>query len=173
MSTSKFIMAKKLSSVQETLMGEVIEDMALDSLIKLIFKACHEQNLCFWFNVFENEIVLNLRDIGHENYELNIRQHYTDESIDDLKKQVLINAFLITTTRVSTTKKQIGSQKEMDIISGDKPVPKHIRDAINKIESKGVPVTVEAIKNHLPLGQMSTNSRIECNNYLKQMEAQQ
>ncbi len=179
MSTSKFIMAKKLAGVQKSLMSETLPDDSLDGLISLIFKACMREDLTFWFNVLENTVVLNLRDIGHENYELNIRQYYDmseEIDLDELKKLVLINTFLITKESTVMEGNEASSENITDdgahVISGDKPVPKHIRNAISTIESKGIPVTVEAIRNHLPLGQMSTSSRIECNSYLKRMEAQ-
>lgn len=189
MSNSKFIMAKKLANVQEKLMNETITDTSPEGLISLIFKACRGENLTFWFNFFENEVVLNLRDTLHENYELNIRQYYepshkvaydTLESsrnvdYDELKKIVLTNTFLITTT--STKLDEASSQKdtsnETHIISGDKPVPKHIREAIDKIQAKGIPVTPEAIRNHLPTSKMSASATIQCNKYLKEMGASQ
>ena len=73
MSTSKFIMACKLSNVQQKLMAVTIEDMSLDGLLPLIYKECLKENLTFWFNFMEDACVLNLRDIEHENHELNIR----------------------------------------------------------------------------------------------------
>ena len=175
MSHSKFIMAKKLHNVQKRLMGNTINEDTLDGLLSLIFKECSKEKLTFWFNFLENEIVLNLRDIEHENYELNIRQHYTEtDKTDDLKKMVLVNTFLITKNSVEfESLNEASSQKKSDqthIISGDKPVPPHIREAIEKIQAKGIPVTPETIQNHLPTGKMSTNATIQCNNYLKKMK---
>lgn len=175
MSHSKFIMAKKLHNVQKRLMGNTINEATLDGLLSLIFKEGSKEKLTFWFNFLENEIVLNLRDIEHENYELNIRQHYTETAkTDDLKKMVLVNTFLITKNSVEfESSNEASSQKKSDethIISGDKPVPPHIREAIEKIQAKGIPVTPETIQNHLPTGKMSTNATIQCNNYLKKMK---
>lgn len=174
MSKSKFIMAQKLARVQEDLMGETIQDYSLEFLLPLIFKACLKENLTFWFNFLENECVLNLRDIGHENYELNIRQYYTSEDIDSIKIQVLKNTFLLTDNSYRLKNDNASSAKKgdepVDIISGDKPVPKHIRTAIETIKAKGIPVTPDAINNHLPTGQMSPSQLIECNRYLKQMK---
>ena len=175
MSHSKFIMAKKLHNVQKRLMGNTINEDTLDCLLSLIFKECSKEKLTFWFNFLENEIVLNLRDIEHENYELNIRQHYTETAkTDDLKKMVLVNTFLITKNSVEfESLNEASSQKKSDethIISGDKPVPPHIREAIEKIQAKGIPVTPETIQNHLPTAKMSTNATIQCNNYLKKMK---
>lgn len=171
MSNSKFIMARKLHSVQESLMACEIKDDSLDFIIPLIFKECSKQKLTFWFNVFENEVVLNLHDVEQENYELNFRQyHEPANKLDDCKIQVLYNAFLLNHEKIVSSAKEVASNKsEQLIITGDKPTPPHIREAIKKIQAKGIPVTVEAIQNHLPLGQMSTSSRIECNTYLKNM----
>lgn len=174
MSKSKFIMARRLVRVQKNLMSKTINEDTLDGLISLIFKECLKEKLTFWFNFLENEVVLNLRDIEHENYELNIRQHYTEtDKPDDLKKMVLVNTFLITKNSVEFEhSNEASSQKKSDethIISGDKPVPPHIREAIEKIQAKGIPVTPETIRNHLPTKEMSTNATIQCNNYLKKM----
>ncbi|MBR1749039.1 MAG: hypothetical protein IJ743_04495 [Bacilli bacterium] len=174
MSTSKFIMAKKLQKVQDNLRECKIEGPSLESLIPLIFEKCYEEKLTFWFNVFENEIVLNLRDVEQENYELNFRQHYKSTStLDEFKVQLLFNVFLLwkntNKSSVASSAKKESSKTEQVIITGDKPTPPHIREAIKKIEAKGIPVTVEAIQNHLPLGQMSTSHRMECNKYLKKM----
>lgn len=171
MSESKFIMAQRLHDVQVKLMGETINDDSLDVLLPLIFQRCSEQKLTFWFNFYEHECVLNLRDVSHENYELNIRQYIGDslnlDNIEDIKKQVLVNAFLITKECVTV---DVASSEKSSIISTDKPTPKHIQNAIQKIQDKGIPVTPQTIHNHLPLHQMSTNERLKCNKYLKQME---
>ena len=172
MSKSKLIMAQKLSHVQNELMGEEIQEYSLEFLLPLIFKACSKENLTFWFNFFENECVLNIRDVEHENYELNIRQYYdTDDNIDLIKVQVFKNAFLLTDKpyKVNASQQKKGNEP-VDIISGDKPIPKHIRNAIETIKAKGIPVTADAINNHLPTGQMSTGQIMECNKYLKQLK---
>ena len=52
-------------------------------------------------------------------------------------------------------------------------MPAHISKAIEKIQAKGIPVTIEAIKNHLPRKEMSNDSLIKCNKYLNEMETQQ
>ena len=176
MSESKFVMAKKLSSVQTALMGETINDLSLDNLIPLIFKACLKENLCFWFNVIENELVLNLRDIGHENYELNIRQHYDiisfDGNMDSLKKQVLINAFLITSNNISVEENVANSDDSGDkLISTEKLPPKTINRVIKELHEKGIDVNRSSVKNNIPWSQLSTDERIKCTNYLKNMEA--
>ena len=174
MSHSKFIMAKKLHNIQRNLMGETINEETLDELIPLIFKACLKEKLTFWFNFLENELVLNLRDVEHENYELNIRQYYIPNAkTDDLKKMVLVNTFLIVKKSVSLEQSDDASSQikpdEPIIISGDKPVPPHIREAIETIQAKGIPVTPEAINNHLPTSKMSSSATMQCNKYLKEM----
>lgn len=184
MSNSKFIMAKKLAVVQEELMSKTIDDVSLDGLLPLIFKICREENLMFWFNFLEDAVVLNLRDVSHENHELNIRYAYetvpkTADSLEYYKTHVLINAFLITKESVLSEDNNVASSDalprgvETPILSGDRPVPKPIRNAIDRIQGKGIPVTAETIHNHLPLGEMSVSSRLECNKYLKEMEASQ
>ena len=179
MSNSKFVMAQKLSRVQLELMNETITDTSLDSLISLIFKACSKQDLCFWFNILENEVVLNLRDVSHENYELNIRRYYEVASfdgarMDELKKEVLINAFLITNESVSVSNVASSEQQETEttegIISTSKPTPPHVSEVIKIIKSKGIPVTKEAINNHLPWNSMGSNARIKCERFLSEME---
>ena len=166
MNTSKFTMAKKLANVQSKLMAMEIKDDSHEGLISLIFKECQKENLTFWFNLLSDACVLNLRDIEHENYELNIRYAYetipnTTEDIKNIECNLLFNAFLIT---------HQAAEPNVPIISSDKPVPRHITKAIDAINKKGIPVTREAIQNHLPLSEMSSNARIECNKYLKEME---
>lgn len=169
MSKSKLSMAKKLYAVQKDLQREEIQEFTLDSLLPLIMKACSKQNLMFWFNFIDNHCILNLRDIEHENYELNIRYHYESVgNIEIIKLEVLKNAFLLTNNSNEINASSANTES-LEIISGDKPVPPHINEAIKKIKSKGIPVTAEAIHNHLPLGQMSTSARMKCNKYLKEM----
>ena len=170
----------KISEIQKNLMGKNIEDYTLNTLIPLIFKECIKQELMFFFNFVENACVLNLRDISEENMELNIRYHHEYEDIPDeimelLKVRLLCNTFLLINDSVDigipVPGENVPVEKESQIISNDKPVPTHIRKAIDIIQSKGIPVTAEAIKNHLPLGKMSTSARMECNKYLKEMES--
>lgn len=174
MSASKLLMAQKLSHVQEKLMGKKFEDFNLTTLLPSIFEECLKEKLTFWFSFVEQTAVLNLRDVEHENYELNIRLHYgtgdiTEDYMIELKRQLLLNTFLITQNMFALDKET--TETESKILSSDKPIPGHIRKAIETIESKGIPVTKEAIQNHLPLGKMSTNARMECNKFLKEMEA--
>ena len=173
MSESKRFMVEKLSVVQQSLMGMSFEDTSLQSLLPIIFKECLKENLTFWFSFIENTGVLNLRDTLHENYELNIRLYTSNnEDLDTLKENLLINTFLITkesTSNIASSAKN--EEVTHHLISNDKPVPKHISKAIEKIQAKGIPVTKEAIKNHLPLKEMSSSARLECNRYLRDMGA--
>lgn len=171
MSNSKFVMAQKLQRVQLALMNTEISETSLDVLLPLIFQECCKEKLTFWFNFLEDCIVLNLRDVEHENYELNIRCAYQSTPLDARKEDyykeaVLINAFLITkkSTKINSDKNERG------IISSDEVMPQAIRIAIDKLKAKGVPVTPEAILNHLPTGEMSNDHRIKCNKYLKKMK---
>lgn len=177
MSQSKFIMAQKLNNIQKSLMSMTIDDMDINTLIPLIFEECQKESITFWFNFIEDSLVLNLRDIEHENYELNIRYYIPEyknmpESVgmDKAKQELLINAFLLTPKSLPNIASS-DNTKEDTLLSSDKPIPPHIREAIKTIEGKGIPVSVEAIHNHLPLGEMSNSARLECNNYLKEMEA--
>lgn len=179
MSESKLVMARKLSNVQQSLMSMEFEDTNLQTLLPLIFKECVKENLTFWFSFIENTAILNLRDVQHDNYELNIRQYYDGGKIEDFKKQLLLNTFLIIPKSVPGFQNQTPAEDMTDdrekILSSDKPIPGHIRKAIKTIESKGIPITKESIQNHLPLGKMSTSARMECNKYLnenfKELEA--
>ena len=168
----------KISEIQKNLMGKTIEDYTLNILIPLIFKECIKQELMCYFNFVENACVLNLRDVSEENMELNIRYHHgyediPDEVMDMLKVRLLCNTFLLINDSVDVASSENihESEKGSQIISNDKPVPSHIRKAIETIQAKGIPVTREAIQHHLPLGDMSTSASMECTMYLKEMEA--
>ncbi|MBQ6350245.1 MAG: hypothetical protein IJI42_04885 [Methanobrevibacter sp.] len=175
MSNSKFIMAKKLQRVQVALMEEKISSTQLQVLLPLIFKKCLKENMTFWFNFLEDACVLNLRDVEHENTELNIRYAYPsvplgEKGLDKFKETLLVNAFLITKSSVKVNVASSAREEETRIIDSDEVMPASIRKAIEKIQKKGIPVTVDTIRNHLQLSKMSTSNRIECNRYLKKME---
>lgn len=173
MSESKMVMAAHLCNVQKNLMGVKFESLTLENILPIIFNECIKENITFYFSFIENTAILNLRDVRYDNYELNIRLHHeTPADYEELKKSLLINTFLITSE--SETVPSIASSAKNEevtqhLISNDKPVPKHIRKAIERIQAKGMPVTADAIKNHLPLSQMSSSARLECNKYLKEM----
>ena len=183
MSNSKVLMAKKLAVIQSNLMGTKFEDTSLQTLLPIIFKECLEQNLTFWFNFIEDYCVLNLRDINQENNELNIRQYMgniADVELADIKRQVLINAFLITPNlitissaekeeeRVETHKKEAVEEKPIQDSSIVPPSP--IRIAIAGCEKDGEPVTKKNIESRLNLKGMSQDKRRQCIAYLKDME---
>ena len=187
MSESKFVMAQKLHHVQKALMGKEINFQDFTELLSLIFEECSKENLTFWFNFHEDYCVLNLRDIEHENYELNIRKSYvgvplTDEALIENKVQLLQNAFLLTEESIvgfqakPIAEPTINSSDEQDdvedlIFTSDKPLPPHISKAIDKITAKGIPVTKDSLKNHIPWNEISTEQRIKCTEYLNEMGA--
>lgn len=188
MSESKFVMSKKLHNVQESLMAEEINPLKFEETLSLIFEECSKENLTFWFNFHEDYCVLNLRDIGHENYELNFRNAYvsvpiTDEAIIENKIRLFENAFLLTRNAVegySAKPMEEASEKEVNnddidelIFTSEKPLPPHVSKAIDTITSKGIPVTKESLKNHIPWDKISTEQRIKCTEYLNEMGASQ
>ena len=188
MVASKLIMAKKLCNVQIELMGRKFDSVTLDTILPIIFKECLKQNMTFWFNFLEDACVLNLRDVEHENYELNIRQYYQTATIpnsghvmENYKLQVLLNAFLITpgenpienTSSATTNKKDETHQEE----TVDKPIqesnlvpPSAVRVAIELCEKNNEPITRKNIENKLNLGQMSQDKRRQCIAFLRSME---
>ena len=186
MSTSKFIMAQKLHEVQKTLMGRGLNFGNFEDLLSIIFEACSNEGLTFWFNFHENYCVLNLRDTTHENYELNIRNAYvevplSDEAIIENKLHLLQNTFLLTVESVvgfkpPTTGESSVNIKDEDsidelIFTADKPIPPHVSKAIDTINAKGIPVTKESLKNHIPWDNISTEQRIKCTDFINEMGA--
>lgn len=181
MSNSKFIMAQKLQKVQVKLMQEKISETSLDVLLPLIFQKCLEENLTFWFNFMEDAIVLNLRDVANENYELNIRYAYhpvppisNPGDIEAYKVNVLLNAFLITTDSHVDNVASSAPQKEE---SNEKPIkesnlvpPPAIRVAIDELEKVGMEITRKNVGDQLNLKQMSQDKRRQCIAYLRDME---
>ena len=190
MSHSKFVMSKRLQKVQLDLMQEEISETSYDVLLPLIFKKCYENNLTFWFNFLEDAAVLNLRDVEHENYELNIRHYYANaplsqENIDAIKLNLLVNAFLVINRKVviDLPVKNEGPQNQMDKtqpkkeVKHEKPIkqsnavpPTSIRTVIDMLEKNGEPVTRKSIQKYLQLDKMSTDNRRRCIAYLKSME---
>ena len=180
MSSSKFTMAKKLCRVQQRLMSTEITDTSLEELLPLIFNECLRENMTFWFNFIENAVVLNLRDVQHENNELNIRQYYStipsDGGRKELKRDVLINAFLITTKSHSSKDNDASSadKKEEDLKQEQIPMtdavpPTSIRTVIEMLEKEGKPVNRKTIGENLQLNKMSTDNRRRCIAYLKSL----
>ena len=180
MSQSKFIMAKKLQKVQLDLMQMEISKISYDVLLPLIFKKCYENNLTFWFNFLEDAAVLNLRDVEHENYELNIRHHYANaplsqENIDAVKLNLLVNAFLVTTAKevIDMPMKENpepNKVQEKPIKESNLVPPTSIRTVIDMLEKNGEQVTRKSIQEYLQMDKMSTDNRRRCIAYLKSME---
>ena len=180
MSQSKFIMAKKLQKVQLDLMQMEISKISYDVLLPLIFKKCYENNLTFWFNFLEDAAVLNLRDVEHENYELNIRHHYANaplsqENIDAIKLNLLVNAFLVTTAKevIDMPMKEnpeLNKAQEKPIKESNLVPPTSIRTVIDMLEKNGEPVTRQSIQQYLQMDKMSSDNRRRCIAYLKSME---
>ena len=182
MSESKFIMEKKLHNVKVRLMRMDIQDFSIDNLTSLVLKECIKEDLTFRFSFVEDACVLNIRNLTHEDWEINPRVYYNHPlfetlNLDDIKVMALKNTFLLTPNEIiledNEASSDITKQDSLEIISGDKPMPSHISKAIEKIQAKGIPVTIEAIKNHLPRKEMSNDSLIKCNRYLNEMETQQ
>lgn len=186
MSTSKFIMAQKLQVVQGNLMGKELDFGNFEGLLSTIFEVCSKEGLTFWFNFHEDYCVLNLRDTAHENYELNIRNAYvgvplTDEAIIENKLHLLQNAFLLTegpvagfkppVTGISSEGVNVENNVDELIFTSDKPIPPTVTRAIDTIKAKGIPVTRESLRNHIPWSEISTDQRIKCTKFIKEMGA--
>ena len=177
MSKSKTVMAGKLCNVQKRLMEQDIESSHVHVLIPLIFKECLRENLTFWFSFMEDCAVLNLRDIVHENYELNIRYHYPSapisaERIDAMKSELLMNAFLITkeSTKMDVASSAPNKGPETKIQESSMVPPTSIRTVMAMLEKNNEPITKKNIEHYLQLDKMSTDNRRRCIAYLKQME---
>ena len=181
MSQSKFVMAKRLQQVQLDLMQDEISETSYDVLLPLIFKKCYKNNLTFWFNFLEDSAVLNLRDVEHENYELNIRHYYANaplsqENIDAIKLNLLVNAFLITNKKVEidlpkkVVEENVEVKHEKPIKQSNAVPPTSIRTVIDMLEKNGEPVTKKSIQQYLQLDKMSTDNRRRCIAYLRSME---
>ena len=178
-SASKVIMAQKLQSVQVKLMKEEITDSSLSYILPLIYQKCHEENLTFWFNFLEDACVLNLRDVSHQNNELNIRYAYPSIPLDMkhlnyFKEMVLMNTFLLTTAPVQFHKKSEDSSAKQEsykpIKESNLVPPTSIRTVIDMLEKTGEPVTKKSIEKYLQMDKMSTDNRRKCIAYLKSME---
>ena len=178
MSNSKFIMAQKLQNVQVSLMAEEITEFGLSDLLQLIYQKCYEENLTFWFNFLEDSCVLNLRDVEHENTELNIRYAYPSipldmEHINYFKEMILRNAFLLTSNSVTISMpndKAVAEEEPEKITMTDDVPPASIRAVMDMLEKNGEPINKKSIQQYLQLGRMSTENRRKCIAYLKNME---
>lgn len=176
---SKVIMVCKLHEVQKNLMGKKFESLTLDHILPIIFRECHEQNMTFWFNFLEDACVLNLRDIRHENYELNIRYAYENapsniEKINEYKLIVLINTFLITSDPIdivasSAKKEETNKHEDKPIQESNIVPPSAIRVAMEECEKNNEPITRKNLESKLNLKAMSQDKMRQCIAYLRDM----
>ena len=182
MSKSKFAMSKKLNNIQKNLMGVEFQDLTLESLLPIIFEECCKENIMFWFNFIENACVLNLRDIQHENYELNIRlsigEMDNNKGLDYYKEEVLKNAFLILQgefpegfpeKEVSVSNRSNDETQNKQIVKSDTVPPSPIRIAMAGCKQDGEPVTKKNLEKRLNLKGMTHEKRKQCVRYLKGM----
>ena len=183
MSKSKFAMSKKLANIQKRLMGVEFQDLTLESLLPIIFTECCKENIMFWFNFIENACVLNLRDIQHENYELNIRlsigEMDNNNGLDYYKEEVLKNAFLILQREcpvdlpekeVSVSNRSNDETQNKQIVKSDTVPPSPIRIAMAGCEKDNVPITKQNLEKRLNLRGMTMKKKKQCIDYLRGME---
>ena len=182
MSQSKLIMARKLCNVQMGLMSQEIEDDSLESLLSLCFNECLKQGLMFFFSISEDLVILKLRDISHDNYELNVKHAHNGNlttQMDTFKRNLLINTFNLTKkgNPIDNDASSADTKKD-DVKHEDKPIPESnivppraIRTAMDVIKERGDKVTKKAIEKELHLDKMSQDNRNQCIAYLRGMEA--
>lgn len=169
---SKVVMVCKLANVQKRLQGKSFGTYSLEDILPVIMEECFKENLVFWFNFLEDSVVLNLRDITHENYELNIRYGYESAPMqltdaEHYKTLVLLNAFNLTHQPASSATPKIDEKpiQESNIVP-----PRAIRAAMDTIKGRGDEVTKKAIEKELKFDKMSSDNRRQCIRYLKDME---
>ena len=181
MSQSKLIMARKLCNVQKELMNQEIEDDSLESLLPLCFNECLKQGLMFFFSISEDLVILKLRDIYHDNYELNVKHAHNGNlttQMDTFKRNLLINTFNLTKkgNPIDNDASSADTKKD-DVKHEDKPIqesnlvpPTAIRTVIDTLEKNNESVTRKSIQKYLQMDKMSTDNRRRCIAYLKSME---
>ena len=172
---SKVIMACKLANVQKRLRDKSFEKFTLEDILPVIMEECFKENLVFWFNFLEDSVVLNLRDITHENYELNIRYGYESAPIqltdaEHYKTLVLLNAFNLTHQEIKPASSATHKIDEKPIQESNIVPPRAIRAAMDTIKGRGDEVTKKAIEKELQFDKMSSDNRRQCIRYLKDME---
>ena len=172
---SKVIMACKLANVQKRLRGKSFGKFTLDDILPVVMEECFKENLVFWFNFLEDSVVLNLRDILQENYELNIRYAYESAPIqltdaEHYKTLVLLNAFNLTHQEIKTASSATPKIDEKPIQESNIVPPRAIRAAMDTIKGRGDEVTKKAIEKELQFDKMSSDNRRQCIRYLKDME---
>ena len=176
------VLLEKISDVQRELMSQEF-GADYNTIVPVVLDACQKHGLTFYFNFLENSVVLNIVDWTSDDYsELHVRLNLCllkdNFDMNTLKFLVLTNAFLLTehaaeVTNPHTTAEAVNTDEEYDdfIFTSDKPLPPHISKAIEKITAKGIPVTKNSLKNHIPWNEISTEQRIKCTEYLNEMEA--
>ena len=176
------VLLEKISDVQRELMSQEF-GTDYNTIVPVVLDACQKHGLTFYFNFLEDSVVLNIVDWTSDDYsELHVRLNLSllkdNFDVNTLKFFVLTNAFLLTehaaeVTNPHTTAEAVNTDEEYDdfIFTSDKPLPPHISKAIEKITAKGIPVTKNSLKNHIPWNEISTEQRIKCTEYLNEMEA--
>ena len=174
------LLIQRLCNVQKNLMSKNIEDNSLNNLLQLIFKECIKENMTFYFNFLENQVVLNLCDLDKEHNELHFRLSYSDEckvSDNTLKIFLLENTFLLTPSGCDVASSE-DIPEEKETVKKEKPIqesnivpPSAIRVAMEECEKQGEPVTRKNVENKLNLKSMSQDKRRQCIAYLRDMEA--
>lgn len=173
------LLIQRLCNVQKSLMSKSIEDNSLNILLPVIFKECLKENMTFYFNFIENQVVLNLCDLLKEHNELHFRLSYSNEDmVSDcsLKLFLLENTFLLTTAPVDVlSSENISEQK--DLVE-EKPIqqsnivpPSAIRVAMEECNHNDEEITRKNIESKLNLKGMTQDKRRQCIAYLRDMEA--
>ena len=173
---------EKISEVQRKLMAVEFGD-DYNSIVPVVLEACQKHGLTFYFNFLEDSVVLNIVDLTSDEYsELHVRLNIgllkNNFDMNTIKFMVLCNAFLLTEkpTAIDNPNAKALDTDIKDgynelIFTSDKPIPPHISRAIDKITAKGIPVTKESLRNHIPWDNISTEQRVKCTDYLNQMGA--
>lgn len=180
------VLLEKISDVQRELMTQEFGS-DYDSIVPVVLDVCQKHGLTFYFNFLEDSVVLNIIDWTSDDYSelharLNIRVLKLDLDMNTLKFLVLSNAFLLTEhaqeitnphkcEAVESVEKVETDPVEELIFTSDEPIPPHISKAMETIHAKGIPVTKESLKNHIPWDKISTEQRVKCTDYLNKMGA--
>ena len=175
------VLLEKISDVQRELMSQEF-GTDYNTIVPVVLDTCQKHGLTFYFNFLEDSVVLNIVDWTSDEYsELHVRLNLCllkdNFDMNTLKFLVLTNAFLLTehATEINNPNKcereEVAEEYDEFIFTSDKPLPPHISKAIEKITAKGIPVTKDSLKNHIPWNEISTEQRIKCTEYLNEMEA--
>lgn len=177
---------EKISDVQRELMSHELEG-DYKYLVPVVLDTCQKHGLTFYFNFLEDSVVLNIVDWTSDDYsELHVRLNLkvvenANFNMNTIKFLVLCNAFLLTEQSSQITNPYKEAEKEVEedetakeydelIFSSDKPIPPHVSKAIDTITKKGIPVTKQSLRNHIPWKEISTTQRVNCTEYIKDLE---